>query len=424
MGGGREEPAPAPERRAAPAVAAPSPAVLAAAGSRRALIDREGRLAGFEFRIAGPLELRLRRSSDAVARAAHSTAVLGSMQSALAAGRAALFTMPLGIAARPSVLASVPTGAMIALTDGPWATEDPAGVIARLRETGAHLGGLGKLLPGGEFILLEGQPNAPGVLALAAEDARRTDPRVQVVATGLSSIDELEAALRQGVDLAAGAVDQGGAPQEVRNLSASLLHVCQLLNRLVQDDELKPLSDDLRKDMDLSYRLLRYASSPLLGLTRAAESVEEAVMLIGRDGLYRWLTVLLLANAEQRPTSRALQEVALARARLLELLAPRLGAPPAAMFTTGLLSLLEVALRMPLAEALRPLQLPAPARQALLENAGPWARALDLARALERDEGRAVEALAPEFGGYEAVYESANSAWSWAADAAGHARGP
>jgi EAL and modified HD-GYP domain-containing signal transduction protein len=294
--------------------------------------------------------------------------------------------------------------------------------LAELRRHGAQLGRLGTPLAGGQFVLIECQHMPLPEIMRALEVCRRADPSARIIATGLPNIDALEAALQGGVDLAAGNADLSSSVPKAKILAPRWQGLCQLLNRIARDEDLDTVARDLRTDVDLVYRLLRYSNSPLLGLSRPAESVEQAVMLLGRNGLYRWLTFLLLAGADGRPTSRALHEVALARARLLELLAPSLGAPPPALFTTGLFSLMEVMLSMPLADALRPLQLPEAAVQALLQQTGPWRSALDLARALERDDSDATEAMAQRFGGLDVVAEQAHIAWSWAAEAVAQTR--
>ena len=51
--------------------------------------------------------------------------------------------------------------------------------------------------------------------------------------------------------------------------------------------------------------------------------VPDTFIVLGRGELYRWLSVLLTASGSGRKASRALQEVSLARARLLELLSAR-----------------------------------------------------------------------------------------------------
>ncbi|HUN94021.1 MAG TPA: HDOD domain-containing protein [Burkholderiaceae bacterium] len=419
---GKRAPQPNPVGADAIAAADTAPTRESVAGSRRPLIDREGGLAGFEYRVLEPLAMRLQQRNDATAHAAHATAVLRSMRSSLASGRVALFALPLAIAARPAVIQRVPAGAMLALTDGPWSGAEARSAMEALHRRGALLGGHGRPLPGGQFVVLDASSNSEDALAHAAEKFRKADRELRIVATGLPNVDDLEHALRDGVDLAAGTTDRGAVAPSAGPLPPRLQRVCRLLSRVVRDEDLGRIAGDLRTDVELSYQLLRHANSPLRGLARPAESVEQAVMLVGRDGVYRWLTMLLLGSGENRPSSRALHEVALSRARLLEILAPRIGAPPSALFTTGLLSLLEVMARIPLAEAIEPLQLPPEASLALLEGRGPWRGALEMAQALERGDADAAEPLARDFGGLEEVQAHVDDAWTWAAAAAAETR--
>jgi EAL and modified HD-GYP domain-containing signal transduction protein len=146
---------------------------------------------------------------------------------------------------------------------------------------------------------------------------------------------------------------------------------------------------------------------------------------------------------DARQASRALQEAALARGRLLEMLAagidtsipPDGGATaeaalspssPATLFTVGLMSMLEVLLQVPLPEALAPLHLSPPVQAALLQRTGPYAAYLSLAEALESSDPADIdrlEALATRFGGIDTVCAASAEAWAWAAGVAREAAG-
>ena len=147
-------------------------------------------------------------------------------------------------------------------------------------------------------------------------------------------------------------------------------------------------------------------------------------MLLGRAEVGRWLSVMLMSAASGRQASAALQEDALARGRLLELLARQQGVPqPQVLFTIGLLSRLHLLLQMPLAAALEPLRLTGDVSQALLHREGPWAGYLELADQMEgEDEKRFGELCAPH-GGIDAVLAVAADAWGWAAEVVHTSRG-
>jgi EAL and modified HD-GYP domain-containing signal transduction protein len=152
------------------------------------------------------------------------------------------------------------------------------------------------------------------------------------------------------------------------------------------------------------------------------ETVDDAVQLLGRNELRRWLEMMLMGAAEARQATPALQESALARGRLLELLARQRGEPETAArarFTLGMFSMLEVLLQVPLAEALAPLRLGEVLEQALLQHSGPWADELTLAQACDLGDEASFLAAAERLGGVEQVLPLVEEAWGWAALASG-----
>lgn len=427
-----------------PAAAAPRdmPADALAAqpafGARRPLVAAGGEVAGFEFELALAGQDRWRSTADPVAQAAHAIALLSSMRSTVESGRVALAGLPAALLARPAVAAQAARGTMLVITDSaeladaptagaPVALRAQGGVrVDELRAQGVRVGV--PLADAGrhtafDFILLPAASVGPEALLAMVRQCRAAHPGVMLVATGFASIDDLEQALQAGVALVAGRVDAMRATGEKRPLHTAMQRICQLLNRVVTDQDAALIAQDISADVPLSYRMLRYVNSPAVGLSRAVESIEQAVMVLGRNELYRWLSVLLLSSANGRRASRALQEISLARARLLETLARERGvAQPDALFTVGLLSLLDVMLQMPLAEALAPLNLGDAARQALLEQRGEWHDYLALAIELERHDLHAAASRAGPFGGLDHVLGCSEQAWRWAAAIQGEMR--
>ena len=424
-----------PAARAASATAGPAGTAMAigaaealcpAASSlcaRRPMLNREGQLAGFDFRIPG-LDFRLgppcpqhgggRRAEEDV-QAAQAVQVLSAMAPVIASGRVALTALPLPILGRPEVTAAVPAGAMLLLTDAPFGRPDAAVPLNALRNRGARLGTANGACIGADFVVIDGGRLSLAQIRQVADACHRSDPLLQLVAVDLGNIDDLQAALDTHIDLGCGRVDQFAAPpSDAALLPPRLQRVCQLINRVVANEDGTALAADLRADVDLSYQVLAYANSPLLGLSQAVESVEQAVMLLGRDELYRWLTMLLVAGADQQRASRALREIALMRARLLETLAVRASQPTAALFTTGLMSMIDVMLKIPMANALEPLNVAPATREALVDHSGPWRPYMELVIALEQSDIATAERLAEAFGGIQAVTWLADDAWQWA----------
>lgn len=271
---------------------------------------------------------------------------------------------------------------------------------------------------GASFVRIDAAGLDRAAAAAAVAACRAAAPGARVVACGLADVEDVEAVLGAGADLAAGHLDRLRAMPAAASLPTSMLRVSRLLNQVVHDDGLAAIAAELRADVGLSYELLRHANSPLLGLRRQVDALDQAVMLLGRERLYRWLCARLLAAAPGRRASRALLEVALARAALFERLAPACGAPPSALYTVGLLSLLDVMVPMPMAQALAPLNLPPEAQAALIRREGPWGALLTLAACLERGDLDAAAAPAAAYGGLAAVVAANVQAWDYAAQAA------
>ena len=421
-------PAPTPPETPATAAAPTATAPVHHFGVRRPLVGRNGEMAGFEFRLARNLEQRLQSRPDVAVQAAYVVTLLSAMRSTLQAGRLALATVSAEVLVRPQVLEQVPTG--LHLLVHPWDCSDPEAStrIAALRARGVLIGRVASDLPQSwpvDFVQLSLRSNDAVSFWAQLTDWRSRQPTMALMAVELSNMEDIERALQLGVALAAGCLDSSVMPtqREHRPLQTGTLRLCQLLNEVMQDRDTASVAQDIRGDMALSYKLLRFVNSPAVGLSRAVESVDQAVMVLGRNELYRWLSVLLLSAGEARGSSKALQEIALARARLLEGLAEQRGDavnhPPAALFTVGLLSLLDVLLQQPLAQVLEPLRLTEPARQALLDRSGPWASYLQLATDLERHDMASATSNAMQFGGVAKVLEVSEAAWGWAATVRG-----
>ncbi len=404
---------PPPASTAAPQSVAPT------FGARRPLVGVNGEVAGFEFRLAPATQRRLQAAAaDGAAAAAHAIALLAAMRSTLAAGRVALGELPAELLARTRVAEQVPEGAWIVVQGAFEPGDTLAGALTAWRTRGVRLGAVdgGTEPPGASFVVLHAGQDLPALTAALERNAQQR-PTLARVVLDLPGVEGIEQALERGAALAAGRVEAGDAALAQRRIvQPATQRLCQLLNDVVADRDTAQIGAALRADIALSYRLLRFVNSPAVGLSKPVESVEQAVMVLGRAELYRWLSVLLTASGAGRKASRALQEVALARARLLELLAPAVGAPPAALFTVGLLSMLDALLQVPLADALAPLQIAPEAREAIVDRRGSWGPLLALAVAVERHDLAAAEPLAAPFGGLDAVLALADEAWAWSAE--------
>jgi EAL and modified HD-GYP domain-containing signal transduction protein len=211
-------------------------------------------------------------------------------------------------------------------------------------------------------------------------------PHALRIAQGVGNIDEFEFALKLGCSLASGGFTRMRGDWEGNKIAPNHMHIASLLGRVNGDCELREIADALKQDAALSYRLLRYINSAASGMPTKVGSIEQALVILGRRPLFRWLSLLFFAGnreAEHDP----LMEAALVRGRMMETLGKRLAMEQREdLFVTGVFSLLDLVLKVPLAEALEPLHLSEPVRAAILEGAGPYAPALAAAVACEEGD--------------------------------------
>jgi EAL and modified HD-GYP domain-containing signal transduction protein len=166
-------------------------------------------------------------------------------------------------------------------------------------------------------------------------------------------------------------------------LESSRVAVLDLLSKL---SDPSTTVDDIERiittDPALSLRILRFVNSPLSGLTNEIESIHHAIVLIGRDMIKSWVTLLALSKLDG--TIPELLSNMFVRAKFCELYAREGGMAPAeAFFTAGLLSLMDAMMGVSMAEIVETLPLTAELKQGLVTKEGPYGRALEAVELME-----------------------------------------
>ena len=394
----------------------------AGAGAQRPLVSAQGRLAGFEFQLGRAVTARLQGQTDSAAIVAYTGNLLGAMRLCTGREMAALAALPAGWLARAAADRDLAPGMHLLLQpDALFAdSEAVCALITRLRRAGVRAGWDPLAEPRmptaagrPDFMPLRAPPT-PDAAAWqqALAGAAKRWPGVPLLLLDLPGVDVLEAVLGPPLLWAACSIGPCAEPQRVQALPPQAQHALRLLNRLLHDDDHGAVVADIKADAALSLRLLHHLNSAGASPGRELESIEQAVMLLGRDALYRWVAQMLVRMAPPRPAAHALQATALARARLFELLARAASATtPGAAYLLGLATMLPMLLQCGIDEAAGALNLPPAAVQALRGQGGPWLPYLSLLQALEAGDMPATEAASTPFGGQATVLACWSEAW-------------
>lgn len=168
--------------------------------------------------------------------------------------------------------------------------------------------------------------------------------------------------------------------------AASRALALQLVQLVAADADTHEIEAVLRRDPTLSYHLLRVVNSLGMGMSRQITSFSQAILILGRAQLRRWLNLMLFSSRQGDERSAMLLGRVAIRARTMELLAKSSGMDRAGQdsaFMAGMFSLLGVLFGSPLAEVLRPLKISDALSAALLEYQGDLGRLLKAAECAE-----------------------------------------
>lgn len=237
-----------------------------------------------------------------------------------------------------------------------------------------------------DLLLFDFQEAPLAALEQRLRALRRRRPEVQLVADQVHTWPEHRLCQRLGFTYSIGgfaASRDEEAPSG--KISESRLVVIDMLNQIRSDAELKDIASTAMRDPAVVVKLLDMANSPLYGLPRKVAGIEEAITLLGRDALYRWLSLAMFHIDADSDRDRTLLVIALCRGALLEGLVGNTDRQRAdELFLVGLLSVIDCLLGQPMADILNRIRLPEQVAAVLLRNEGPYARYLQLAIMIER----------------------------------------
>lgn len=249
-----------------------------------------------------------------------------------------------------------------------------------------------------DYVLIDvGNEDITAITNLMAAVSRLTKD-ARFVATHVPSLEIFHACHKLQFALFMGPFITRREMLDSPSMESSRAKILDLMNRVRSGAEQNDLATHFRHDPALSVRLLRYVNSPGMGLMSKIGGIEQALMVMGQDKLYRWLTLILFTGGQAQALDNAVLENALLRGRLAEQLAGKALFAKARdeIFVAGLFSLLDVVMHMPMETVLKQVPLPAEITEAILHQRGPYAPYLTLAIACEQDDQTAIETLAAQ----------------------------
>lgn len=179
------------------------------------------------------------------------------------------------------------------------------------------------------------------------------------------------------------------------------LSLLNLLTLSMSDCDVADIEQELKHQPGLSYNLMRMVNSTASGVSRNINSIKQAVMILGRKQLQRWIQLLLYAaDNKNEKMSDAMLQMAATRGKMMELIAtadrPHDKSHQDRAFMVGILSLLDALLGIEMTEITDKLSIPSEISQALLFRNGRLGQELKLIEANEKGEVVSVKSILNE----------------------------
>jgi EAL and modified HD-GYP domain-containing signal transduction protein len=374
--------------------------------TRQPLFDAEDHVAGFELLCRGSGSAE----DEAVGTAAQRVlvdALLGVGLDRLTDGRAAFVSLTRELLLGDALRLLDPLAVVLQLHESVPADDAVVAACDELAGAGYrfaldHYGQADPrepLLRFAHYVKIDVLQHDDAALAALVAQLRAVD--VQLIAEKVESRSMHQSCLALGFRLFQGYLYSRPEAVEQQDVPVEHLRTLELMN-LVRDMNTRDakIEEVLSTDVALSYKILRIVNSAAVG-GNGIRSMGHAVRMLGRESLYRWLSLLLVPGADQQSGVQAeLVSATLLRARFCEVLGEAGRRPLAGgtLFLIGLLSSLETFYRMDLEATVGRLDLAPEVTGALIGRRGPFGAALALAAAYEQGQWDEVSERCEELG--------------------------
>jgi len=217
-------------------------------------------------------------------------------------------------------------------------------------------------------------------------------PHIKLLAEKVETYEEFKQACELGFRYFQGYFFS--RPEVIKStaLATNQMSLANLMAEINSDSpDINQVTSVFESDVTLSFKLLRYAQSPIFKRRSTIESIKQAIVALGQDELRRFVSVLFTAEVSSDKPSE-LTRMSLTRAKFCEniaVLIPKADKSPA--FLVGMLSLLDALLDTNLSELVEKLPLTDSVKQALMLDQGLLADLLDCCKLAENADWLALQ---------------------------------
>lgn len=217
---------------------------------------------------------------------------------------------------------------------------------------------------------------------------RVSNSTVKFLAEKVETIEEFEEAVNLGYSYFQGYFFSRPTILSSKEIPVNRLYNFQIIKFIYEgSDELDELEEVIKKDVSLSYKLLRYINSASFGFKRNIQSIRQALVLMGKRELVKWITIVTLRSFTDKQ-SDAIMDIAVVRAKFGEMIANSINLKnrSSEVFLMGMLSNIDALLNMPMEHALVDIPIAEDIKLALLGKENVFKGIIDLILSYEKGD--------------------------------------
>jgi EAL and modified HD-GYP domain-containing signal transduction protein len=373
--------------------------------ARQPILGRDQHLVAFEllFRTAGSTEANVTDDAAATAAVISHASQLG-MEHVVGAQLA--FVNVNAVALMSDYVRFLPADKVILeILETVKATPELVARVAELKTLGfkfalddvvAESEDVRKLVELVDVIKIDVKGVDPARLPALTQALRREHKKL--LAEKVETVEEFRLCLELGFEYFQGFYFARPAILSGKKIAPSELAILHLLELVNSEADNHTIELAVKRDALISLNLLRLVNTPAAGVRVKIDTLGQALEVLGRRQLQRWLQILLYATpGAQVELNLPLLQMATTRGKMLELMSlkihPGNRAAAETGFTVGIMSLTDALFSMSMEDILTTVDVADEVRAALIEREGEYGDMLTVVELLEKAKcGRALSA--------------------------------
>ncbi|MDP4488503.1 HDOD domain-containing protein [Pseudoalteromonas piscicida] len=225
-------------------------------------------------------------------------------------------------------------------------------------------------------------------------------PNIDLVAEKVETYEQFELAKSLGFKYFQGFFFAKPEMVKTKALAPSELAMAELLYETSSvEPDLARITQVFERDVNLSYKLLRYANSAVFKRRAEISTIKQALVVLGSEELKRLIS-LLFASQLNTEKPKELLSLSLLRAHFMEAIATEANkiSDTGSTFLVGMMSLMDAILDDDMASLLTKLPLSQEIKSTLLKKPSAFGIYLDLAESMEKGDWDSIETISKSLG--------------------------